>query len=156
MIIKYKELKNIEGNKVVYTGGCFDILHRGHVEYLKIIKELFPKYKLLVGVVPDKRVYVLKGEGRPINKQSHRIAVIDSIKGVDYAVIEPLTDNGRLGATKKMMNALRPRYAVFTRKHIISYQNEFKEKGTEILILNRNKPYFNSTSSIIKKIRKEN
>ena len=67
--------------KIVWTNGCFDILHRGHIELFKYAKSLGAK--LYVGIDTDRRVKKLKGEERPINNQGDRLAVLESIKYID-------------------------------------------------------------------------
>ncbi len=73
------------GKKVVFTNGCFDILHAGHVRYLTEARE---KGDLLfVGLNSDESVRKLKGEGRPINNQTDRAEVLLGLRAVDYVVI---------------------------------------------------------------------
>lgn len=86
-----KELKEIvakaqeRGNTIVFTNGCFDILHYGHVKYLNEAKKLGDL--LIVGVNSDASVKRLKGEKRPINSENDRANIIASLASVDYAVI---------------------------------------------------------------------
>jgi len=67
--------------KVIWTNGCFDILHRGHVEMFKYAKSLGDK--LVVGIDSDKKVREDKGDMRPINNQDDRKFLLESIKWVD-------------------------------------------------------------------------
>jgi len=71
--------------KTVFTNGCFDILHKGHVEYLKKSKELGAK--LIVGLNSDKSVKKLKGNDRPINNEQDRKAVLEALDCVDEVFI---------------------------------------------------------------------
>lgn len=78
-------MSNISKNKIIWTNGCFDILHTGHIELLK-----FAKSKgdfLFVGIDSDNRVKNLKGEKRPINSQWDRKKMLESIKYVDKVFI---------------------------------------------------------------------
>ena len=88
-VIKKEDLKdllnNLKGKKIVFTNGCFDILHIGHVEYLKKSKEFGDI--LIVGLNSDSSVKKLKGENRPINNEVDRAEVLDELKSVDYVVI---------------------------------------------------------------------
>ena len=88
-VIKKEDLKgllnNLKGKKIVFTNGCFDILHIGHVEYLKKSKEFGDI--LIVGLNSDSSVKKLKGENRPINNEMDRAGVLDELKSVDYVVI---------------------------------------------------------------------
>lgn len=79
-----KELKK-NGKKIVFTNGCFDILHAGHTEYLRNAKQLGDY--LVLGLNTDNSVKRLKGESRPINNENDRAKVIDSLKSVDFVVM---------------------------------------------------------------------
>ena len=79
-----KEL-NSRGKKIVFTNGCFDLLHAGHVKYLEIAKNLGDI--LIVGLNSDQSVRKLKGENRPINKQIDRAYILAALEVVDYVVI---------------------------------------------------------------------
>jgi len=72
------------GRVVVFTNGCFDILHRGHVECLEKAKSLGDL--LLVGVNSDASVERLKGAGRPINSLRARLRVLAALECVDYVL----------------------------------------------------------------------
>ena len=67
--------------RVVWTNGCFDILHRGHVELFKYAKSLGDC--LVVGVDDDERVRASKGDDRPINTLEDRVEMLRSIKYID-------------------------------------------------------------------------
>jgi D-beta-D-heptose 7-phosphate kinase/D-beta-D-heptose 1-phosphate adenosyltransferase len=71
--------------KIVFTNGCFDILHRGHVEYLARARRLGDA--LVVGINSDRSVRSIKGKGRPINKARDRAAVLSALAAVDYVTI---------------------------------------------------------------------
>lgn len=75
----------MEGKKVVFTNGCFDILHAGHVRYLNAAKALGDS--LVLGLNSDISVKKLKGESRPINNEIDRAEVLSALKAVDYVVI---------------------------------------------------------------------
>jgi D-beta-D-heptose 7-phosphate kinase/D-beta-D-heptose 1-phosphate adenosyltransferase len=70
---------------IVFTNGCFDVLHRGHVDYLVKSKQLGSK--LVVGINSDPSVKRLKGSGRPINSQEDRKAMLESLGCVDQVII---------------------------------------------------------------------
>ncbi len=71
-----------KGKKIVFTNGCFDILHVGHVDYLSKARRLGDV--LVVGLNSDSSVKKIKGKGRPINKESDRAKVLSSLCFVDY------------------------------------------------------------------------
>lgn len=67
--------------KVIWTNGCFDILHRGHIELFKYAKSLGDY--LVVGVDTDERVKASKGSSRPFNVIEDRVAMLESIRYID-------------------------------------------------------------------------
>jgi D-glycero-beta-D-manno-heptose 1-phosphate adenylyltransferase len=73
------------GQTIVFTNGCFDILHTGHVRYLSAAKQLGDI--LVVGLNGDASVRELKGEGRPLNSEEDRAEVMAALEAVDYVVI---------------------------------------------------------------------
>lgn len=74
-----------EGKRIVFTNGCFDILHAGHVSFLQQARALGDV--LIVGVNSDDSVRRLKGETRPINNQADRVAVLAALEAVDHVVL---------------------------------------------------------------------
>jgi rfaE bifunctional protein nucleotidyltransferase chain/domain len=73
------------GRRLVFTNGCFDLLHAGHVRYLRQARALGDA--LAVGLNSDRSVRELKGEGRPVNPQDDRAEVLAALACVDYVVI---------------------------------------------------------------------
>lgn len=73
-----------KNKKVVFTNGCFDIIHIGHVRYLKEAKGLGDV--LIIGLNSDRSVSSIKPD-RPINPQNHRAEVLSSLEMVDYVVL---------------------------------------------------------------------
>ena len=71
--------------KTVFTNGCFDILHRGHLEYLK--ESAFWGERLIVGINSDSSVRKLKGSDRPINKEEDRKFALECLSFVDRVYI---------------------------------------------------------------------
>lgn len=78
-----KRLKG-EGKKIVFTNGCFDLIHIGHVRYLAEAKKLGDI--LVVGLNADSSVSRIK-PGRPVNQESHRAEVLSALWMVDYVTI---------------------------------------------------------------------
>lgn len=135
-------------NDLVFTNGCFDIIHRGHVEYLNQAKSLGKS--LIIGVNSDASVRRIKGEGRPINNESDRAFVLSNLKCVDAVIIfdEDTPYN--------LINALRPDFLV--------KGGDWKEKqivGSDIVKSYNGKVYSlkyvdsYSTTNIIDKIKKD-
>ena len=72
-------------NKIVFTNGCFDILHTGHIGLLKFAKNYGDK--LIVAINSDDSIKKLKGDNRPINSENDRKAILQSLDCVDEVVI---------------------------------------------------------------------
>ena len=72
------------GERVVFTNGCFDIVHAGHVHYLQQARSLGDR--LIVAVNDDASVRRLKGEGRPVNALGQRMSVLAALRAVDWVV----------------------------------------------------------------------
>ena len=72
-------------NKIVFTNGCFDIIHAGHIQYLEEAKSLGDV--LILGLNSDQSVRNLKGKNRPINNQHDRALILAALEAVDYVVI---------------------------------------------------------------------
>tara|TARA_R100000008_G_C3576695_1_gene165716 strand:- start:818 stop:1207 length:390 start_codon:yes stop_codon:yes gene_type:complete len=70
--------------KTIFTNGCFDIIHRGHIELLKYCKSLG---YVVVGLNSDQSVKRLKGESRPVNSQEDRVEMLSSLRFVDEVII---------------------------------------------------------------------
>ena len=84
LLIKRSNYEKDE-KKVVFTNGCFDILHAGHVRYLNAAKALGDV--LIVGLNSDESVRRLKGEGRPVNPAADRAEVLAGLRAVDHVVV---------------------------------------------------------------------
>lgn len=74
-----------EGKRVVFTNGTFDIIHRGHVEYLAAARRMGDV--LIVGLNSDASIRRIKGPKRPINRLADRAAVLSSLSSVDYVCV---------------------------------------------------------------------
>ncbi|MBT6296358.1 MAG: D-glycero-beta-D-manno-heptose 1-phosphate adenylyltransferase, partial [Nitrospina sp.] len=79
-----KELR-ARGKKIIFTNGCFDILHIGHVRYLETAKSYGDI--LILGLNSDRSVTSIKGKGRPINIQLDRAYILAALEAVDYVVV---------------------------------------------------------------------
>ncbi|MGD8762017.1 MAG: D-glycero-beta-D-manno-heptose 1-phosphate adenylyltransferase [Desulfobacteraceae bacterium] len=88
------------GRKIVFTNGCFDILHVGHVRYLAAAKSA--GHILVVGLNSDESVKIIKGPKRPIVNQHQRAEVLASLQSVDYVTLFGEADPLRL------ITALKP------------------------------------------------
>jgi rfaE bifunctional protein nucleotidyltransferase chain/domain len=79
-----KNLKK-KNKKVVFTNGCFDLIHAGHIDYLTKAKKMGDV--LIVGLNSDSSVTKIKGKKRPILKEAERTFILSSLKPVDYIVV---------------------------------------------------------------------
>src|SRR5207237_698317 len=93
-----------KGKRVVFTNGCFDLLHKGHINYLEKARNLGTL--LVVALNSDSSVRKLKGKGRPINRLADRLRVIAALECVDY-----VTWFGE-ETPLKLIRLLRPRVLV--------------------------------------------
>ena len=84
-LIKERERLRSEGKRLVFTNGCFDLLHPGHVRYLSEARSLGDA--LVVALNSDRSVRALKGEGRPILDEQERSEVIAALEAVDYVIV---------------------------------------------------------------------
>jgi len=140
-IKKAKELKKT----IVFTNGCFDILHYGHVKYLKKAKEMGDI--LIVGLNTDESITKIKGEKRPINNLQSRFELLSSIKYVDLVIT--FNEDTPIKLIKKINPDLLVKGGDYSVNQIIG--KEFA-KDTKILPLEGNY----STTSIINKIKNLN
>ncbi|NVK25045.1 MAG: bifunctional D-glycero-beta-D-manno-heptose-7-phosphate kinase/D-glycero-beta-D-manno-heptose 1-phosphate adenylyltransferase HldE [Gammaproteobacteria bacterium] len=83
-VLKHIEFARQSGEKIVFTNGCFDILHAGHVHYLEQAKALGDR--LVVGLNNDASISRLKGENRPVNPLKERATVITGLASVDWVI----------------------------------------------------------------------
>lgn len=141
-------LEKMRGKKIVFTNGCFDILHRGHVAYLNEARKLGDA--LIVGLNADASVKRLKGPERPINNENDRLFVMKNLKCVD--AVEIFAEDTPL----ELIKALRPLVLVkggdWSVDQIVGGR-EVIGWGGEVLSLTFVDGY--STTSVIKKIQAE-
>lgn len=150
MLVELEELLRIlererEGKKVVFTNGCFDLIHAGHVDYLEKAKGFGDI--LVVGVNSDSSVRRIKGEKRPIMPQELRVKVLSALRPVDYVLLFEEETPIRL------IEAIRPDVLVkggdwelsriVGREFVESYGGEVKTVPIEVDI---------STSKIVERI----
>ncbi|HEY5534568.1 MAG TPA: D-glycero-beta-D-manno-heptose 1-phosphate adenylyltransferase [Ignavibacteria bacterium] len=132
--------------KLVFTNGCFDIIHKGHISYLSQAKML-GNY-LVIGLNSDSSVKILKGDSRPINNQDDRAFVLDNLKPVDAVIIFDEE------TPFKLINSIKPDFLVkggdWKEENIIG-SDIVKEYGGTIVSLKYIDNY--STTSIFEKIR---
>jgi len=139
------ELKN-KSKKIVFTNGCFDIIHAGHVAYLNEAKQLGDI--LIVGVNSDSSVKKLKGNNRPIVIEDDRAYIIANLKPVDFVVI--FSDD----TPYNLINEIKPDYLVKGsdyKNQEIAGSDIVKSYGGQVVLID----YVNgkSTTNIINNIK---
>lgn len=88
------------GKQIVFTNGCFDLLHPGHTRYLSIAKSLGDV--LVIAINSDSSIRTIKGDKRPINKQKDRAETLSALESVDFVTIFDEPD------PYKVISALQP------------------------------------------------
>jgi rfaE bifunctional protein nucleotidyltransferase chain/domain len=137
------------GRKLVFTNGCFDLLHVGHVRYLAAARALGDA--LLVAINGDESVRALKGEGRPLNPEADRAEVIAALASVDYVVVFPEVRATAL--LEKIRPAIYVKGGDYTAESLHAEERSALERlGTEIRIV----PFEagHSTSRLVEKMTK--
>ena len=136
-----------EKKKIVFTNGCFDLLHVGHIRYLSNAKKLGDF--LIVGLNSDESVKILKGQNRPINKFEDRAMLLSALRSVDLVIMfeEQTPEN--------LINKVVPNVLVkggdYDIEDIAGYHTVIKNGG-KVRILDFYKGY--SSTNYIKKINK--
>ena len=137
----------LSGQKIVFTNGCFDILHRGHVEYLTEAKACGDK--LVTALNSDSSVRSLKGEARPIQSQEDRAVILDALESVDLVVIFDQETPAEI--IKILLPDVLVKGGDYTPDTIVG-ADIVTENGGEIKVIPFRSGY--STSSVIEKIIK--
>jgi len=138
------------GRKVVFTNGCFDLLHVGHVRYLEKARSFGDA--LVVGVNGDESVRQLKGAGRPLNNEQDRAEVLAALACVDLVAIFPEKRATRI------LELVRPSIYVkggdYTEETLNAEERDaLKKMGTDIRIIPFEPGY--STSGLLEKLGQE-
>lgn len=136
------------GRNLVFTNGCFDLLHAGHVRYLAAARALGDA--LLVAINGDESVRALKGDGRPLNHEADRAEVIAALASVDYVVAFPEVRATAL--LEKIRPAIYVKGGDYTAESLHAEERSVLERmGTEIRIV----PFEagHSTSRLLDKLK---
>jgi len=147
MIVRFgKEKRN--GKRVVFTNGCFDLLHPGHIHSLEAARALGDF--LVVGINSDKSVLALKGEGRPLLPAEERAEILASLECVDGVVIfDELTP-------RQVITALLPDVLVkgsdWPANKVVG-REEVEAAGGRVVLVNV-VPGYSTTEIILERIRK--
>lgn len=113
LILKWRE----ENKKIVFTNGCFDLLHLGHVDYLAKAKDLGDR--LIIGVNTDSSVKRLKGENRPLQDENSRLHILAALHSVDAVVL--FDDDTPYELIKKIQPDILVKGADYKIENIVGY-----------------------------------
>jgi D-beta-D-heptose 7-phosphate kinase/D-beta-D-heptose 1-phosphate adenosyltransferase len=136
-ILQQRDLENI----TVFTNGCFDILHRGHIEMLRSSKKL--GNHLVVGLNTDKSIKRLKGNSRPINNESDRKVMLESLDFVDEVIL--FDEDTPIELIKRIKPNIITKGGDYTTETVVG--NEF----ANVVIIPTTEDY--STTNTIKRIQ---
>ncbi len=152
-IVSREEIRRIvhqlrqQGKRIVLANGCFDLIHVGHVRYLREAKQAGDV--LVVAVNSDSSVRKLKGKGRPLMGERERAEIVDSFEFVDYVFIFE-EDN-----VEQILRELRPHFHAkggdYT-PETVPERKVAEEVGAQVIITGGGK--VESTSSIIERIKR--
>ncbi|WP_372768016.1 bifunctional D-glycero-beta-D-manno-heptose-7-phosphate kinase/D-glycero-beta-D-manno-heptose 1-phosphate adenylyltransferase HldE [Pseudoalteromonas sp.] len=151
-VLHHIELARQRGEKIVFTNGCFDILHAGHVRYLAQAKARGDK--LVVGLNNDASISRLKGPTRPVNPLDERATVINALASVDWVI--PFGSEAENDTPAKLIERVKPDVLVKGGDYKVS-----EIAGADFVLANGGKvevlEFVNgcSTSNVIKKIQSD-
>jgi len=134
------------GKTIAFTNGCFDILHAGHIDFLRKAKASGDL--LVVGLNTDASIRRLKGPDRPVNHEADRVMVLSELESIDYIVLF------KEDTPMKLIKAIKPdrlvKGADYKKAEVVGHQVVQKHGGRVVLV-----PLFEgrSTTNIIRKVR---
>jgi len=143
------EIARNEDKKIVFTNGCFDLIHLGHVDYLSKARDLGDL--LVVGVNTDSSVRRLKGEKRPLQDENTRTIILASMIFVDYVVL--FDEDTPLNLIKLVQPDILVKGADYKPQDIAGYDVVMQKNG-QVQTIEFLKGY--STTNIINKILQNN
>ena len=138
----------LDGNKIVFTNGCFDLIHLGHLEILARSADLGDR--LIVGINSDKSIKKIKGKSRPIIQEDSRAKQLAAIEFIDAVILF------NEDTPFDLINILKPDVLTkggdYKKNDIVGNELINKEQG-EVVIIPLTQGY--STTSILEKIKNE-
>ncbi|MDA3780687.1 MAG: D-glycero-beta-D-manno-heptose 1-phosphate adenylyltransferase [Bacteroidales bacterium] len=140
--------KNRKSKKIVFTNGCFDIIHRGHIEYLAQAANYGDI--LIIGVNTDKSVKKIKGENRPVQDEYARAMILAALHFVNYIVL--FDDDTPYNLIKEINPNILIKGSDYKKQDIVGYDIVTKNNG-DVITIDFLEGY--STTSIIKKLTKK-
>ncbi|MBA2645983.1 MAG: D-glycero-beta-D-manno-heptose 1-phosphate adenylyltransferase [Pyrinomonadaceae bacterium] len=136
------------GKRLVFTNGCFDVLHVGHVRYLQSARSLGDA--LIIAINSDRSVRALKGEGRPVNNEDERAEMLAALGAVDYVTV--FDEDSPRALIAELLPDVLVKGGDYTLGEIHG-REEVEAAGGRVVAL----PFVEgvSTTSIIERIRKQ-
>jgi D-beta-D-heptose 7-phosphate kinase/D-beta-D-heptose 1-phosphate adenosyltransferase len=145
-LVQIRDNLRLKSQNIVFTNGCFDILHRGHIHLFRQAKRLGDV--LVVGVNDDDSIRRLKGTGRPVFPLQERMEVLSALTDIDYLV------SFSQDTPRELIKKIQPDVLVKGgdwKPEEVAGREEVEDEGGEVVII----PYLpgRSTTEIIEKIR---
>jgi len=144
--IQQVEAWKAEGKKIVFTNGCFDLLHPGHIDYLEKAAEHGDIF--IIGLNDDDSIRRLKGETRPINPLSDRAIMLAALRAVDLVV--PFSEDTPLNLISALMPDTLIKGGDYQPDDIVG-ASEVRNNGGEVLVIPFVEGY--SSSNLILRIQ---
>jgi rfaE bifunctional protein nucleotidyltransferase chain/domain len=143
-----QELQLVKDKKIL-VGGCFDILHSGHIHFLSSAKKIGGT--LVVLLESDEKIKAIKGNERPVNAQKERAYLLSALADVDYIILLPHFTNDQ--EYEKLISIIQPDYFAITKddpvnRYVKKYAQQLNSRVVEVI--DRLSEY--STSKIIKQL----
>jgi len=135
-----------DGNRIVFTNGCFDLLHPGHIDYLDRAAALGDK--LIIGLNDDDSIRRLKGETRPINPLQDRAIMLAALRAV--ALVVPFSEDTPLNLIKTLRPDILVKGGDYQPDEIVG-ASEVRQHGGEVIVMPFIEGY--SSSELIQRIQ---
>lgn len=153
MIVSFENLSNIReenaSKSIVFMGGCFDIMHEGHITGMNYCKSMGDL--LVIGVSPDERVKQRKGPSRPIRSEMGRLILVDAIRPVDYSFLMPMPQEE--SPTLQVISHLRPDIFVDQKTNWSRWTDALSQiRGLGTQVIFNESPVLDSTTQIIQRV----
>jgi len=144
--LSHIQLCRNSGKRIVFTNGCFDLLHPGHIAYLEEAKALGDV--LIIGLNDDNSIRRLKGKHRPLNTLEDRACMLSALKSVDLVI--PFSEDTPLNLIKAIAPDILVKGGDYKPDDIVGAK-EVRENDSEVIVVPFIKGY--SSTSLIDRIR---
>lgn len=137
----------LNGEKVVFTNGCFDILHKGHIDYLAAAASL--GQRIIIGLNTDESVHKLKGEGRPVNNNEARAVMLAALHFT--SIVTFFSEDTPYNLIKTVQPDILVKGSDYIAEDIVGF-DIVTQRGGAVLTVNLTDGY--STTKLIERIKK--